>query len=101
MAEQLTLCIWDTEVTRAADNSVTLTARKPLHRMSTKQAARLLGCTEWTVQKLYREGLLSGWKPGAVRTRSDGQRSNAKMVLDAGSVLLYKQSVSQRGVFRA
>lgn len=99
MAEQLTLCIWESEITRSGDNTVTLTARRPLSRMSTRQAARLLGCSEWTVQKLYRDGILSGWKPGGLKVRKDGKRSNAAVVLDAGSVLEYKQQVSQRGVF--
>ncbi|MEI6655820.1 MAG: hypothetical protein WCP45_13735 [Verrucomicrobiota bacterium] len=98
MAEQL-LMIWDSEITRTGENTVTLTARRPLSRMSTKQAARLLGCTEWTVRKLYRKGLLSGWKPGAAAVRRDGRPSNACVVLDAGSVLEYKQSVSRRGLF--
>lgn len=97
--EQLTLCIWETEVTPAGDGRAVITARKPLHRMSSTQAAKLLGCTEWTVRKLYREGLLSGWKPGAARKRRDGRASNAALVLDAESVLRYKQSVSQKGMF--
>jgi excisionase family DNA binding protein len=67
--------------------------------MSSGQAAKMLGCTEWTVRKLFREGLLSGWKPGAARKRSDGRASNAALVLDAGSVLRYKESVSQKGMF--
>ena len=97
--KQSTLCIWDTEVQRTGDNTVNLPARRPLSRMSTRQAARLLGCSEWTVQKLYRHRLLTGWKPGAAATRKDGRPSNARIVLDAESVLEYKQKVSQRGVY--
>jgi excisionase family DNA binding protein len=96
MSEQLTLCIWETVVTPAGEGRAVLTARKPLSRMSTKEAARLLGCTEWTVRKLYRLGLLTGWKPGAARTRGDGRASNATLVLDAESVLRYKQRVTQK-----
>ena len=98
MTEQLTLA-WDTEITRHADNTVTLRAARPLHRMSTRQAARLLGCSEWTVGKLYQRGVLSGWKPGAATKRKDGRASNASIVLDAGAVLSYKQSVSRSGVY--
>jgi excisionase family DNA binding protein len=97
-AEQLTLCIWESEITPAGDGRAVITARKPLSRMSTVQAAKLLGCTEWTVRKLFRLGLITGWKPGAARQRRDGQASNAALVLDAGSVLAYKESVTQRGV---
>jgi hypothetical protein len=97
-AEQLTLCIWETEIQPAGEGRAVIVARKPLSRMSSAQAAKILGCTEWTVRKLYRMGLLSGWKPGAARKRRDGRASNAALVLDAGSVLKYKQEVSRRGV---
>lgn len=91
--------IWESDITRTGENTVVCTARKPLSRMSPKQASKLLGCSEWSVRKLYRDGLLSGWKPGGHRQRKDGKRSNAWVVLDAGSVLEYKQQVSQRGAF--
>jgi len=98
MAEQL-LMIWESEIKRTGDNTVTCVARQPLSRMSPKQAAKLLGCSPWTVTKLYRDGILSGWKPGGLHTRKDGRKSNAAIVLDAGSVLAYKTQVSQRGAF--
>ena len=98
MAEQL-LMIWESDITRTGDNTVVCTARKPLSRMSPKQASKVLGCSEWTVQKLYRDGIISGWKPGGIRQRKDGRRSNASIVLDSASVLEYKQKVSQRGAF--
>jgi len=97
-SEQLTL-VWDTEITRHADNTVTLRASKPLHRMSTRQAAKLLGCSEWTVQKLFQRGVLTGWKPGGLVKRKDGRASNSAIVLDAAALLEYKQSVSRAGVF--
>lgn len=97
--EQLTLCIWETEIQPAGENRAVVVARKPLHRLSSGQAAKMLGCSEWTVRKLYRHGLLSGWKPGAAAKRSDGRGSNACLVLDAESVMRYKQSVSQAGVY--
>lgn len=99
MAEQMQLLIWESEVTPAGDGRAVVTARKPLYRMSVRQAARLLGCSEWVVAKAYRHGRISGWKPGAIATRRDGRKSNAALVLDAASVLAYKESVTQRGVF--
>lgn len=99
MAEQLTLCIWETEIQAAGENRAVVVARKPLSRLSSTQAAKILGCSEWTVRKLFRLGLISGWKPGAARQRRDGRPSNASLVLDAESVLRYKQSVSREGAF--
>lgn len=90
-AEQLHLLIWESDVVRAGDGSVTLRAKKPLSRMSVKRAAALLGCSGWTVQKIFRAGLIHGYKPGAVKQRVDGRGSNAALVLDAGSVLAYKE----------
>ena len=89
-AEQLTLCIWESEITHSGPGAVTLTARRPLSTISTKRAALILGCTEWTVRDLYRQGFLSGYKPGARVARADGKASNATLVLDCGSVLEYK-----------
>lgn len=78
-------------MTRTGDNQVTVRATKPLSRMSVSQAAKVLGVSEWTTRKLWRMGLLAGWKPGAARRRSDGRGSNAALVLDAESVLRYKR----------
>ena len=98
MAQQL--LIWESEVTAAGDGRAVVVARKPLYRMTRAEAARLLGCSEWTVSRLYRLGILSGWKPGAGTTkRKDGKASNAAVVLDAGSVLEYKAATAKRGVF--
>jgi hypothetical protein len=91
MAEQLQLLIWESEVTRTGAGTVTLTARRPLSHMSRAQAAKVLGCSEWTVSSLYRAGYLDGYKPGARVARKDGRGSNAALRLDSGSVLLYKQ----------
>jgi hypothetical protein len=99
MAEQLQLLVWESEITSAGDGRAVVTARKPLSRMSVPQTAKLLGCSEWPVRKLFRLGLLSGWKPGAARKRKDGRESNAALVLDAASVLAYKEQVTQRGAF--
>jgi excisionase family DNA binding protein len=97
MREQLMM--WETEVREISPGHAEVVAKKPLCRMTMSQAARLLGCSTWTVSRLYRDGLLSGWKPGAGRGRADGKGSNAKVILDAESVLKYKQAVTDRGAF--
>ena len=88
-AEQLTL-IWESELIREGAGVVRVVARRPLSHMSVKQAARILDCSEWTVLKIYRNGLLRGFKPGAVKMRRDGRGSNACLRLDSESVLSYK-----------
>lgn len=93
------LLIWESEVTSTSEGQAVVTARKPLFRMSVKQAAKLLGCSTRVVSKAFRCGKLSGWKPGAVAVRKDGRASNASLVLDAESVLRYKESVTERGVY--
>ena len=99
MQEPTQLLIWESEVKSAGEGQAVVTARKPLFRMTVRQAARLLGCSEWTVQKAFRAGKISGWKPGAIAKRGDGRGSNAALVLDAEGVLRYKESVTQRGVY--
>jgi excisionase family DNA binding protein len=93
------LVMWDSEITREPDGSARVIARKPLHRMSIKKAAEVLGCTTQTISRLYQQGILGGWKPGENpgHTRKDGRKSNAKVVLDAGSVLRHKAAVTQAG----
>ncbi len=61
-----------------------------LSTMGAARAGKVLQVSEWTVQKLWRLGLLDGYKPGAARKRKDGRGSNARLVLDAESVLRYK-----------
>jgi excisionase family DNA binding protein len=100
MAKQI--LIWESEVTAAVDGRpASVAAKRPLHSMSRRQAARLLGCSEWTVSRLYRDGILGGWKPGGSKPRADGKASNGAVVLDAASVLAYKESVTHSGVFSA
>lgn len=93
------LLMWDSEITREPDGSARVVARKPLHRMSIKKAAEVLGCNPQTISRLYQQGILGGWKPGENpgHTRKDGRKSNAKVVLDAGSVLMHKAAVTQAG----
>jgi hypothetical protein len=98
-AQQMELLVWESVVTPAGEGRAVVTAQKPLYRMSIKQAAKVLQVSEQIVCKAYRAGLISGWKPGAIKQRKDGRKSNAAIVLDAGSVLRYKESRSQRGVF--
>lgn len=91
MAEQLHLLIWESEILPAGEGRVTVVARRPLSHMSRKQAAKVLGVSEWTVSDLFKLRLLDGYKPGARVKRRDGKASNAALRLDSGSVLLYKQ----------
>ncbi len=95
---QQLLLVWDSEVITTGDGQAKVIARRPLSRMSVAQAAKLLGCSEWTVNKLHRLGALTGWKPGAAVKRSDGRASNAKLVLDAESVLRHKAKSAGREV---
>ena len=91
--EQLHLLIWETDVSTGVNGRVTMTARRPLSHMGRKQAAKVLGCSEWTVSDLFRLGLLDGYKPGARVRRADGKASNAKLRLDSASVLGYKEKM--------
>lgn len=88
--QQLTLLVWESEVVRSGEGQVTIKATRPLCEMPAKRAAKMLQVSEWTVQKLWRLGLLDGYKPGAAKKRKDGKGSNARLVLDAESVLRYK-----------
>lgn len=89
-AEQLAL-IWDSEVIREANGVVRLVAKKPVFDMTAKDAAKMLNVSVWTVNKLWRLGLLTGCKPGAARKRKDLRASNARLVLDTASVVAYKK----------
>ncbi len=89
---------WNTTVTKSGDGRAIVTAQTPLGDLSVAQAAKILGCTSYTVRRAFRAGLITGSKPGAIHKRSDGRESNAALVLDAQSVLNYKESVTQRGM---
>lgn len=89
---QMQLLIWESEIVTTGPGKVEITARRPLSHMSVKQAAKVLGVSEWTVRDLFRCKLLEGFKPGARRQRKDGKPSNAALRLDSGSVLEYKAS---------
>ena len=94
-----TVCVWESEITPAGDGRSIVQARKPVTTLSVSQAAGILGCGKDAVWRAYRAGLITGSKPGARAMRKDGKASNAALVLDAQSVLAYKQSVSRAGMF--
>jgi hypothetical protein len=98
-AEQLTLLIWESSVKTDGENRAVVTARKPVFAMDTKQAAKILRCSTQVVSRLYRAGILSGYKPGAVVKRRDGKQSNATIRLDSESVLKYKEAIRTQGIF--
>ena len=89
---------WNTTVTKAGNGRAIVTAQTPIRDLSVAQAAKILGCTPRTVRRAFRAGLITGSKPGAVHQRSDGRDSNAALVLDAASVLNYKERITQRGM---
>ncbi len=85
------LLVWESEVTTTGPGKVEITARQPLAHLSVKQAAKVLGLSAWSVADLFRLGLITGFKPGAKRVRSDGRASNAMLRLNSDSVLEYKR----------
>jgi hypothetical protein len=97
--QQMTLA-WESEYVPAGDGRAVVVAKRPLSTMNRKQAAAVLGCSEWTVSDLYQLGLLEGYKPGARVTRKDGRASNAALRLDSGSVLRYKAARKAESPFR-
>lgn len=91
---------WESEVVKRADGSVSMKAVKPVSHMSRKQAARALGCSEWTVGDLCRLGILKSHKPGARVIRKDGRASNAALRICSVSVLAHKQRQEQAAADR-
>ena len=78
------------------DGSARVVAKKPLVTCGVERVLSILGMentrgAKWTVYRLARLGILIAIKPGAVQARKDGKRSNAKLVFDMESVLVYKQ----------
>lgn len=101
-SQQLQLLIWESDIAQSGDGRVVITAKKPVSHMSRKQAAKVLGVSEWTISSLYRERLLDGYKPGARKKRKDGKASNAVLRLDSASVLRYKaERQAEPELFRA
>lgn len=90
MASKPQVMIWESVVTRTGSNAVSITAQKPLDTMTCAQAGKVLGLGLCRVYDLYRAGLITGYKPGAVAVRKDGRASNAAVRLDTASVLAYR-----------
>lgn len=97
--DELPLFVWATRVVRLGDGRAELVAVKPKKELTVREAAEILGTTRKVVMRLRKAGFIDGWKPGAIAQRSDGRDSNAALVLDADSVLRYKQRGTQRGLF--
>lgn len=62
-------------------------------------AGKLLGMKGHEVRRLWKAGIIAGSKPGAIAERKDGRANNARIVLDAGSVLAYKASITRAAMF--
>jgi hypothetical protein len=87
---------WESELAKNSDGTMTVKAVRPVSHMSRRQAAKAIGCSEWTVSDLFRLGHLKGYKPGArVLVRKDGRASNAALRICSESVLAYKQRQEQ------
>ncbi len=91
MPSKSQVLIWESQVTRTGPDSVSITAKQPLDTLTSAQAAKVLGCSQWTVQSLFQAGLLKGYKPGARAVRRDGRASNASLRLDSASVAEYRR----------
>ena len=67
--------------------------------MTLDKAGEVLGMKGHEVRRLYKAGIIAGSKPGAIATRRDGRANNARIVLDAGSVLAYKAAITREAMF--
>ena len=95
------LMLWESEIQQAGDGRAVVVAKKPVATCGIERVLIILGMEDtpgsrWTIYNLVRCGVLKAWKPGAVQKRKDGKRSNAKLVFDMESVLLYKESIRER-----
>lgn len=88
-SRQLKFTIWETTVSRGADGHARLEPVAPVATLSVPEAGNLMGLGRDRVRRLYQEGHLEGWKPGGGAIRRDGKASNARLRLDAASVLRY------------
>lgn len=96
---QSTLLLWESEITTAGDGRATVTARRLVKDCSVAKARAILGLPKEStavIYRLYRAGILKGSKPGAISERKDGRNSNAKLILDMESVLLYREECRRR-----
>lgn len=87
------LFLWESEVSRAGDGKALVTARRLVVECEIDEVRKMLGkVSRSTVYRLARAGLIRGYKPGMVKTRTDGRKSNAKWKFDVASVLAYRES---------
>ena len=94
------LLLWDTSIAKNPDGTTTLTPRKPLATCSIERVLTILGLSDTrgarsTIYSLVRCKILKATKPGAIHNRRDNKKSNARLVFDMESVLLYKQKLQQ------
>jgi hypothetical protein len=95
--ETLSLFVWATKIVRRGDGRAELVAVKPKKEITVAEASEILGVSPRVVRRIWKAGLIEGWKPGAIAERSDGRGSNAELKLDAESVLRYKQKACRAG----
>lgn len=88
-----------TRVRRLGDGRAEIEAVRPLVNMTLAEAGKVLGMQGHEVRRLYKAGIIAGSKPGAIATRKDGRANNARIVLDAGSVMAYKASITRAALF--
>ena len=87
--------LFEAEVIQTGDGQATVRARRPVLEGGIEEARRALGgrrvVSRETVYRLLREGRIRGWQPRGGRPRKDGRRSNAKWVIDLGSVYEWRE----------
>lgn len=95
-ADELPLFVWATRVIKRGDGRAELVAVSPKKDLSVAEAAQILSVQPRTVRRLWKYKVIRGGKPGAVvQQRKDGRGSNAALVLDAESVLLYREKTQR------
>lgn len=97
--EDLPLFAWVTRVRRLGDGRAEVEAVRPVKNLSPEEAGEILGMRGHEVRRLFKAGIIAGSKPGAIATRRDGRANNARIVLDAGSVLAYKATITRAAMF--
>lgn len=93
------LMLWETEVVPYGAGRAQVVASKPVVEGDVDAARRILGGTSVVsrdnIYRLIKMGYINAWKsmPGAVR--SDGRRSNCKLVIDLESVTRHRERMQQ------
>lgn len=76
----------------AGDGRAIVQARRLVADCSVERAMKILGArSAKVVYRLYRAGEIDGRKPGAIKKRKDGKRSNAALILEMESVLACRE----------